>query len=108
MKKIVHKKLNSLVIDKDVASKYIKLCKQLEKIESELKPLEKQLKEELIKTLDLIGKTDFSSNGISGKIINAYIKNQLDTTNLKRNDFDIYNKYLKQVEIKENIKLEVE
>lgn len=108
MKKLVHKKLNELVIDKEVASKYIKLCKQLEKIQNELKPLEKQLKEELIKTLDLIGKTDFSSNGISGKLINAYIKNQLDTTLLKRTDLDTYNKYLKQVEIKENIRLEVE
>ena len=107
MKKLVHKKLDNLVIEKDIAERYIELTNKLEEIKKELDPLEKQLKLELLEMLELLNKTDFDSNGIAGKLIGSYTRNSLDTNRLKEEKPEIYKDYLKITNVNSTIKLNI-
>lgn len=107
-KKLVHYSNNKISIDKEITDKYIKLSKQLAKIEHELKPLEKQLKEELLATMELLQKTDCAVNGIVAKYKKAYVQNKLDTDKLKTEDLTLYTKYLKQVNVKSSLSISIE
>lgn len=107
-KKIVHYANKKISIDKEITDKYIKLSKQLAKIEKELKPLEKQLKEELLVTMELLEKTDCTINGIVAKYKKGYVQNKLDTDRLKTDNLELYTKYLKTINVKSSLSINIE
>jgi len=107
-KKIVHRTKNVITIDSDYAKKYVELTIKIEKLKKELEPLELELKKEIIDIMNEIDTTKMSSNGIIATLTKAYSQNKLDTTRLKEEDVDTYNKYLKTVEVKASLKLSLD
>ena len=107
-KKIVHYSKDKIYIDNEITKEYIKLKKQQEKIESKLKPIEKQLKEELINTMEKLGKKDFSYNGINGKLKSGYNKTSFDSSKLKKDDLELYSQYLKTSYVNSSISITVD
>lgn len=107
-KKIVHYTKNVITIDSDSAKKYAELTSKINKLKKELEPLESELKKEIADIMNTINITKMSSNGINATLVKAYVQNKFDTTRLKEEDIDTYNKYLKAVEVKETLKLSLD
>ena len=107
-KKIVHRTKNVVIIDNDSAKKYIELTTKINKLKKELEPIEKQLKEELMSVMEELDTTNVKSNGIIASLTRAYVQNKLDTTRLKEEDIDTYNKYLKETSVSASLKLSIE
>lgn len=107
-KKMVHRTKNIITIDNDSAKKYIELTTKINKLKKELEPIENQLKTELMKTMSELDTTNVKSNGIVASLTRAYVQNKLDTTRLKEENIDIYNKYLKQTNVNASLKLAIE
>ena len=107
-KKIVHYSKDKIYIDNEITKEYIKLKKQQEKIESKLAPIEKQLKDELIDTMEKLGKKDFSYNGINGKLKSGYNKTSFDSSKLKKDDLKLYSQYLKISYVNSSISITVD
>lgn len=107
-KKIVHYSKDKIYIDNEITKEYIKLKKQQEKIESKLKPIEKQLKDELINTMEKLGKKDFSYNGINGKLKSGYNKTSFDSSKLKKDDLKLYSQYLKTSYVNSSISITID
>lgn len=107
-KKIVHRTKNVINIDVDSAKKYIELTTKINKLKKELEPIEKQLKTELISVMEELDTTNVKSNGIVASLTRAYTQNKFDTTRLKEEDIDIYNKYLKETNVNASLKLSIE
>lgn len=107
-KKIVKYSKNNIYIDSEISKEYIKLIKQREKIESKLKPLEKQLKSELIETMEKLGETTFNSNGISGKLKSGYNRMTLDTDRLKEENIKLYTEYLKTSYVNSSVSISID
>lgn len=107
-KKIVHYSKDKIYIDNEITKEYIKLKKQQEKIESKLKPIEKQLKEELINTMEKLGKKDFSYNGINGKLKSGYNKTSFDSSKLKEDDLKLYSQYLKTSYVNSSLSITID
>ena len=118
-KKIVHYSKDKIYIDNEITKEYIKLKKQQEKIENKLKPIEKQLKDELINTMEKLGKKDFSYNGINGKLKSGYNKTSFDSSKfdvnlgkvlekLKEDDLKLYSQYLKTSYVNSSISITVD
>lgn len=107
-KKIVHRTKNVVIIDNDSAEKYIELTTKINKLKKELEPIEKQLKEELMSVMEELDTTNVKSNGIIASLTRAYVQNKLDTTRLKEEDIDTYNKYLKETNVSASLKLSIE
>ena len=105
--KIVIKKNNTIQIDEEIAKKYINLCKKIAKLESELIPLENMIKEQCINIMKKNNIDSFLSNGINGKYIHENMRKVLDTTKLKTEKPLIYNNYLKDIIVKENLKINI-
>lgn len=108
MKKMVHYTKNIITIDSDSAKKYVELTSKINKLKKELDPLELELKTELMEVMEKIGETSVKSNGIIASLKKAYVQNKFDTTRLKEENIDTYNKYLKAVEVKETLKLSLD
>ena len=107
-KRIVHRTKNVVIIDNDSAEKYIELTTKINKLKKELEPIEKQLKEELMSVMEELDTTNVKSNGIIASLTRAYVQNKLDTTRLKEEDIDTYNKYLKETSVSASLKLSIE
>lgn len=107
-KKIVHYSKDKIYIDNEITKEYIKLKKQQEKIESKLAPIEKQLKDELINTMEKLGKKDFSYNGINGKLKSGYNKTSFDSSKLKKDDLNLYSQYLKTSYVNSSISITID
>ena len=107
-KKIVHYSKDKIYIDNEITKEYIKLKKQQEKIESKLAPIEKQLKNELINTMEKLGKKDFSYNGINGKLKSGYNKTSFDSSKLKKDDLNLYSQYLKTSYVNSSISITID
>ncbi len=107
-KKIVHRTKNVINIDVDSAKKYIELTTKINKLKKELEPIEKQLKTELISVMEELDTTNIKSNGIVASLTRAYTQNKFDTTRLKEEDIDTYNKYLKETNVNASLKLSIE
>lgn len=107
-KKIVHYSKDKIYIDNEITKEYIKLKKQQEKIENKLKPIEKQLKDELINTMEKLGKKDFSYNGINGKLKSGYNKTSFDSSKLKKDDLKLYSQYLKTSYVNSSISITID
>lgn len=107
-KKIVHRTKNVVMIDNDVATRYIELTTKINKLKKELEPLELELKKEILDVMEEINTTKMSSNGIIATLTKAYNQNKLDTAKLKEEDIDTYNRYLKTVEVKASLKLTID
>lgn len=107
-KKIVHYNKENIFIDTDISKKYIDLVNKIEKLQKELKPLEKQLEKELKLTMEKLDKKEIVSNGIVAKIRASYIRESLDTNRLKEEKQDIYKEYLKQTNVESKINITIE
>lgn len=107
-KKIVHYSKDKIYIDNEITKEYIKLKKQQEKIENKLAPIEKQLKEELINTMEKLGKKDFSYNGINGKLKSGYNKTSFDSSKLKKDDLKLYSQYLKTSYVNSSLSITID
>lgn len=107
-KKIVHRTKNVITIDSDSAKKYIELTTKINKLKKELEPIEKQLKNELMSVMEELDTTNVKSNGIVASLTRAYVQNKLDTTRLKEEDIDTYNKYLKETSVGASLKLSID
>lgn len=107
-KKIVHRTKNVITIDDDSAKKYIELTTKINKLKKELEPIEKQLKSELINVMETLDTTNVKSNGIVASLTRAYVQNKFDTTRLKEEDINTYNKYLKETNVSASLKLSIE
>lgn len=107
-KKIVHYSKDKIYIDSEITKEYIKLKKQQEKIENKLAPIEKQLKEELINTMEKLGKKDFSYNGINGKLKSGYNKTSFDSSKLKKDDLKLYSQYLKTSYVNSSLSITID
>lgn len=107
-KKIVHRTKNVITIDNDSAKKYIELTTKINKLKKELEPLEKQIKKEMIDSMQELDITNVKSNGIIASMTHEYVQNKFDSTRLKEEDIDTYNKYLKTVEVKASLKLSID
>lgn len=106
-KKIVHYTKNVISIDSDSAKRYVELVTKINKLKKELEPLESELKKDL---QDVMMKTDImsvKSNGIVANLKKAYIQNKFDTTRLKEEDIETYNKYLKETNVSASLSLKV-
>lgn len=107
-KKIVHRTKNVITIDNESAKKYIELTTKINKLKKELELIEKPLKEELMKTMEELDTTNVKSNGIVASMTRAYVQNKFDSTRLKEEDIDTYNKYLKETNVSANLKISIE
>lgn len=107
-KKIVHRTKNVITIDNDSAKKYIELTTKINKLKKELEPIEKQLKSELMDVMEMLDTTNVKSNGIVASLTRAYVQNKFDTTRLKEEDINTYNKYLKETNVSASLKLSIE
>ena len=107
-KKIVHRTKNVITIDNDSAKKYIELTTKINNLKKELEPIEKQLKTELMGVMEELDTTNVKSNGIVASFTRAYTQNKFDSTRLKEEDIETYNKYLKETNVSASLKLSVE
>ena len=107
-KKIVHRTKNVITIDSESAKKYIELTTKVNKLKKELEPLEKQLKNDLMGVMEELDTTNVKSNGIIASMTRAYVQNKFDSTRLKEEDIDTYNKYLKETNISASLKLSID
>lgn len=107
-KKIVHRTKNVITIDNDIAKKYIELTTKINKLKKELEPLEKQLKNDLMGVMKELDTTNVKSNGIIASMTRAYVQNKFDSTRLKEEDIDTYNKYLKETSVSASLKISIE
>lgn len=108
MKKIVHRTKNVITIDSDSAKKYIELVTKINTLKKELEPIETQLKNELMNSMEEIDVTNVKSNGINASFKKAYTQNKFDTTRLKQENIDVYNEYLKETNVSASVTLKVE
>lgn len=108
MKKIVHRTKNVITIDSDSAKKYIELVTKINTLKKELEPIETQLKNELMNSMEEIDVTNVKSNGIIASFKKAYTQNKFDTTRLKQENIDVYNEYLKETNVSASVTLKVE
>ena len=107
-KKMVHRTKNIITIDNDSAKKYIELTMKINKLKKELEPIEKQLKTELMNSMSEIDTTNVKSNGIIASMTRAYTQSKFDTTRLKEEDINTYNKYLKETNVSASLKLSID
>ena len=107
-KKIVHRTKNVITIDNESAKKYIELTTKINKLKKELEPLEKQLKNDLMGVMEELDTTNVKSNGIIASMTRAYVQNKFDSTRLKEEDIDTYNKYLKETSVSASLKLSID
>lgn len=107
-KKMVHRTKSIITIDSEYANKYIELTTKINKLKKELEPLEKQIKEELMTIMEEIDTTKVNSNGIIASLTKAYTQNKFDTTRLKEEDINTYNKYLKETNVSASLKLSID
>jgi predicted phage-related endonuclease len=107
-KKMVHRTKNIITIDSDSAKRYIELTMKINKLKKELEPLEKQLKTELMDLMEKVDTTNVKSNGVVASLTRAYTQNKFDTTRLKEEDIDTYNKYLKETNVSASLKLSID
>jgi len=107
-KKIVHRTKNVITIDNDSAKKYVELTTKINKLKKELEPIESELKKELMELMQEIDTTNVKSNGIIASLTRAYVQNKFDSTKLKENDIDTYNKYLKETNVSASLKLSLD
>ena len=107
-RKIVHRTKNIITIDNNSAKKYVELVTKINKLKKELEPLEQQIKTELLDNMETLDITKINSNGIVASLTKAYIQNKFDTTRLKEEDVNTYNKYLKETKVSASLKLSVE
>lgn len=107
-KKIVHRTKNVITIDNDSAKKYIELTTKINRLKKELEPIETQLKKELINVMSELDTTNVKSNGIVASLTRAYVQNKFDSTRLKEEDINTYNKYLKETNVSASLKLSLD
>ena len=107
-KKIVHRTKNVITIDNDSAKRYIELTTKINALKKELEPLELELKSELMNVMEELDTTNVKSNGIAASLTRAYVQNKFDTTRLKEEDIDTYNKYLKETNVSASLKLSLD
>lgn len=93
-----------IIIDKEFARK----LKEYEKLKNELEPIIKETKIGLLETMQQLGKTSVVSNGIAVSLVNGYTRKSIDGDLLKKEQNDIYNKYLKETSVASTIKMKVE
>lgn len=105
--KIVKTYKSKIIIDKNLAKTYIEKKRELEVLEKEIKDIEDNLKLELLPKMKNMDFKNVISNGINASLINAYTKSSIDTSKLKKEDPDTYNKYLKVTNVSSYITLKI-
>lgn len=105
--KIVKTYKSKIIIDKNLAKTYIEKKRELEVLEKEIKDIEDNLKLELLPKMEDMNFKNVISNGISASLINSYTKSSIDTSRLKKEDPDTYNKYLKVTNVSSYITLKI-
>ena len=105
--KIVKTYKSKIIIDKTLAKTYIEKKKALEILEKEIKDIENNLKLELLPKMEDMNFKNVISNGINASLINSYTKSSIDTSRLKKEDPDTYNKYLKMTNVSSYITLKI-
>lgn len=107
-KKIVHYSNKKIDIDIEISKEYVELKKQMLELSKKLTPIEEQLKEELRVAMRKLDKSSLIANGIEVKLSKDSIRNNFDTTTFKKEHTDLYNKYIKQVEVKGSMSINLE
>ena len=105
--KIVKTYKSKIIIDKNLAKTYIAKKKEIEVIEKEIADIENNLKLELLPKMEDMNIKNDISNGINASLINSYTKSSIDTSRLKKEDPDTYNKYLKVTNVSSYITLKI-
>ena len=110
-KKVVHYSINNvekIVIDQDIADKYVDLKKRIAELEKELKPIEDVLKEELKSAMESVGENKFNNYGIVASIKSGYTKKTFDTAQFKTDRPNMYEKYLVEKTVGSTLSMGVE
>ena len=103
--------MNNLVEVKDnkisVAEETIKKIRNLEEVRLEAEMMMKELKEELIETMESNGITEgFETNGLKVIYKKPSTRTTLDSKKIKEDLPDIYDRYSKTSEVKSSVSLE--
>lgn len=107
-KKMVHYSSKNITIDTEISKEYIRIKKKILKLEKELEPIEGKLKTELRETMIKTDVKKFSSNGLEVSLKSDYIRNSLDSERLKKDDIQTYNRYLRPINVKGSLSIELE
>lgn len=107
-KKMVYHSKKNITIDIEVSKEYVKLKKQMIRLEKKLKPIEDTLKVELREVMRKVEVDNFISNGIEVKLNKDCIRNNFDTTKFKEDNLELYTKYLKPSEVKGSLSINLE
>ena len=107
-KKVVHYSSKNITIDTEISKEYIRIKKEMMRLEKELEPIEGKLKKELREVMRKVDVNKFSSNGLEVSLKHDYIRNSLDTERLKKDDIELYNKYLKSTNIAGSLSINLE
>lgn len=105
--KIVKTYKSKIIIDKSLAQIYIEKKKELEILEKEVKEIEDNLKLELLPKMEDMDFKNVISNGINASLVNSYTKCSIDTTRLKTEDPNTYNKYVKKTNVSSYVTLKI-
>jgi predicted phage-related endonuclease len=104
MNDVVRIENNEIVID----TKFIEKYRKFKKMQLEMEIAEKELKENLKNAMELTGKQHIILKGFSASIKDGYDRTSIDTTKLKKELPDIYEKYSKTTKVGSSITISVE
>ena len=103
MNELVEIKNNQIQLQQEVVQK----IKEFNKLKKEMEYQEKLLKQGLMEAMVKLGIQNFATDGVSASIKSGYIRHSVDTTALKKEMPDIYDKFLKDTEVKATITLTI-
>ena len=103
MNELVEIKNNQITLQQDMVQK----IKDFNKLKKEMEYQEKLLKQGLMEAMMKLGIQNFATDGISASIKSGYIRHAVDTTALKKEEPEIYDRFLKDTEVKATISLTI-
>lgn len=103
MNELVEIRNNQITLHQEAVNK----IKEFNKLKKEMEYQEKLLKQGLMEAMIELGIQNFATEGLSASIKSGYIRHAIDTTALKKEEPEIYEKYLKDTEVKATITLTI-
>lgn len=106
-KKIIRYAGEKLILDENKIKEYKRLMIKLQKIQKELEPLDKQIKEDLQEYMKATEKKTLEFEGLIAKFTPGFIRNVFNSRALMKDDIETYTKYISMQNVNSSLSIKL-